>query len=130
MPGFYQQMGFYAWPLFLIAITIVGLTGLVVWRLARNRSVDRERTAYAINAILFWGGVAAVLGVLGQFHGIYQALNVIAQATEISPPIIWQGLAVSFTTTLAGLATLVIAALIWVTLQAVYRRTGRTVSAA
>ena len=130
MPGFYQQMGMYSWPLFLIALSIGVLTALSVWRLVRNEPADRERTAYGINAILFWGGLAAVVGILGQFQGIYEALNAIAVAAEVSPQVVWRGLAVSFTTTLAGLATLVVAALIWVSLQAVYRRSGRLSSTA
>ena len=69
MPGFYQQMGMYSWPLFLIALSIGVLTALSVWRLVRNEPGERERTAYGINAILFWGGLAAVVGILGQFQG-------------------------------------------------------------
>ena len=49
MPGFYQQMGMYSWPLFLIALSIGVLTALSVWRLVRNEPGDRERTAYGIN---------------------------------------------------------------------------------
>jgi biopolymer transport protein ExbB/TolQ len=66
-----------------------------------------------------------VVGILGQFQGIYEALNAIAAAAEVSPQVVWRGLAVSFTTTLAGLATLVVAALVWVSLQAVLRRSAR-----
>ncbi|MFO7588686.1 MAG: hypothetical protein R6X22_11510 [Gemmatimonadota bacterium] len=66
-----------------------------------------------MNAVLFWGCVGAVAGILGQFHGLYQAAKAISRAGALSPQIIWGGVAVSFTSTLAGIAILLLAALAW-----------------
>ena len=69
-------------------------------------------------------------GILGQFHGIYQALKVISMAQAVSPPIIWGGLAVSFSSTLAGLGILLIAALLWAALRSGLHRRERSLRTA
>jgi biopolymer transport protein ExbB/TolQ len=58
------------------------------------------------------------MGILGQCHGIYEALSVIARAREISPAIVAQGYAESFTTTMAGLWILVFSSIAWFALHA------------
>ncbi len=84
--------------------------------------LDAAALKSGLHAILFWGVIAAVLGVLGQVSGIYRALNVIVNAKEIDPKIVAMGFAESFTTTIFGLALLVVAAVIWFALFARYKR--------
>ncbi len=84
--------------------------------------LDAAALESGLHAILFWGVIAAVLGVLGQVSGIYRALNVIASAKEIDPKIVAMGFAESFTTTIFGLALFVVAAVIWFALFARYKR--------
>ena len=117
MMSFFQEMGVYFWPLALIALAVIGLALRSAARLRGNRPEETALVEHTINAVLFWGFVAAVVGVLGQFHGIYQALKVISAAGEVSPAIVWGGLAVSFSTTLAGLGILLAAALLWAALR-------------
>jgi len=126
----FREMGFYFWPLALIAIAVVGLAVRAATRLRGARPEDAAPVEHTINAVLFWGCVAAVVGVLGQFHGIYQALKVISMAPAVSPPIIWGGLAVSFSSTLAGLGILLVAALLWATLRGSLHRHERQLHAA
>ena len=78
-----------------------------------------------INAVLFWGGIGAVLGVLGQVNGIYLALRIILAASEISPSVVAEGFAISFTSTILGLGLLLFSALAWMALRSLYRRQGR-----
>ncbi len=130
MMDFIREMGFYFWPLALIAVAVVGLAISSATRLRRAEPVDSATVEHTVNAVLFWGGVAAVVGILGQFHGIYQALKVISTAPAVSPPIIWGGLAVSFSSTLAGLAILLIAALLWAALRGGLHRRERNLRAA
>lgn len=84
--------------------------------------LDAAALESGLHAILFWGVIAAVLGVLGQVSGIYRALNIIVSAKEIDPKIVAMGFAESFTTTIFGLALLVVAAVIWFALFARYKR--------
>ena len=130
MMNFIREMGFYFWPLALIAIAVVGLALSAAARLRQAGPEDSATVEHTVNAVLFWGCVAAVVGILGQFHGIYQALKVISMAQAVSPPIIWGGLAVSFSSTLAGLAILLIAALLWAALRSGLHRRERTLRTA
>jgi biopolymer transport protein ExbB/TolQ len=75
-----------------------------------------------LHAILFWGVIALVAGVLGQVSGIYRALNVIVNAKEIAPKLVAMGFAESFTTTIFGLWLFLAAALIWFALFTRYKR--------
>lgn len=84
--------------------------------------LDAAALESGLHAILFWGVIAAVLGVLGQVSGIYRALNIIVNAKEIDPKIVAMGFAESFTTTIFGLALFVAAAVIWFALFARYKR--------
>jgi len=130
MMNFFREMGFYFWPLALIAIAVVGLAISAASRLRQAGPEDAAPVEHTVNAVLFWGCVAGVVGVLGQFHGIYQALKVISMAEAVSPPIIWGGLAVSFSSTLAGLAILLVAALLWAALRGGLHKRERQLRAA
>ncbi len=130
MMSFFREMGFYFWPLALIAIAVVGLALSAAARLRQAGPVDSATVEHNVNSVLFWGCVAAVVGILGQFHGIYQALKVISMAEAVAPPIIWGGLAVSFSSTLAGLGILLIASLLWAALRGGLHRRERQLRAA
>jgi len=124
MMNFFREMGFYFWPLTLIAVSVVALTVRAATRFQQAGPEDLAPIEHTVNAVLFWGCVAAVVGVLGQFHGIYQALKAMSMASAVSPPIIWGGLAVSFSSTLAGLGILLVAALSWIALRGRLNRRG------
>jgi drug/metabolite transporter (DMT)-like permease len=115
MLEFMMTMGLFRFPLMLLALVVVVL--IVVQALKARRAGRAEP-----NPILFWGAVAAVLGFLGQYLGMYHSLRVISQATKLSPQLMAQGLAESFTTTLFGLVVFVVAALAWFGLGAWNRR--------
>jgi hypothetical protein len=117
---FLQGCGVFVWPLLLLAALLVIQTLRVVQRLGTGRA-DRP-AAGLINTVLFWGAVAAVLGVLGQCTGIYHAMQAIRSAKEVSPTVMAAGFAQSFTTTLFGFALLLVAGLAWLLLRTWYGR--------
>jgi biopolymer transport protein ExbB/TolQ len=106
------------WVLIVIAIALVVLIVKKALQLFGKEATggDLER---GLHAILFWGAFSAVLGVYAQLSGIYRALRSIIQAPEISAPVIAEGMAISFHTTLFGLSVFLIAGLAWFVL---YRR--------
>lgn len=104
---FIQQSGIVGIPLLLLTLVI---GGLIVTALIGHRKRDVSGHVFAI---LFWGFTAAVLGFLGQCAGLYNALVAISGATDISPQVIGQGFAQSFTTTLWGGGLLIVAGLAW-----------------
>ncbi len=90
--------------------------------------LDAAELEKGLHAILFWGVIALVAGVLGQVSGIYRALNVIIRATEIDPKIVAMGFAESFTTTIFGLALFLVSAVVWFILFARYKRLAAAAS--
>ncbi len=128
MFGFFFQMGPYAIPLVLLAIVVAVLTVLRAGQVSKACCGNETNLQEGINAIVFWGSVAAVLGFLGQFQGMYNGLRAMAAATELSPFVIAGGLAESFSTTLFGLIIFLFSALAWFTLGTMARRAStRTV---
>ena len=119
---FIRQMGPFGYLMIIISV-VIGVLAIkkAIDLFARKgcAAADLER---GLHAILFWGVVEAILGVLGQISGIYNALNAIYRATEIDPRIIYMGFAESFTTTLYGLWTLLLSAIIWFALYMRYRK--------
>ncbi|MBN1542894.1 MotA/TolQ/ExbB proton channel family protein [candidate division KSB1 bacterium] len=103
--------------LLLIAVGVIALTiqKFIVLFIRREKSGER-----GLNAILFWGGFSAVLGLLGQMLGVYFALNAIMRASDISPQIVAMGLSISYLPSLFGFYILIFSLLAWFILRARY----------
>ena len=121
MPLFFRQMGPFGY--LMIVITIANIV-LVLRKavLIAGGTRDRGRLESGLDAILFWGIIAQVLGVLGQLTGVYNALHAIIRAPEISPNVVMTGFRESFTTTLYGLWVCVLSAVAWFVLRSIVRR--------
>lgn len=122
MLSFFKQTGVWGFPLLVITVANVVLVIRSAVRMTGATPETAPRIVNGINAVLFWGAFAAVLGFLGQFTGIYNALGAIINATEIAPRLVMLGLRESFTSTLWGLNLLVWSAVAWAILQGWYRR--------
>ncbi len=122
MVTFIQKMGPFGIVLILMALAILVLIAVQLSRVLMGDAATRRRGNP--NAILFWGALAAVLGFLGQYMGMYNGLQAIARASAISPSVVAMGLAESFTTTLFGLVIFVLSAVAWFVLGALDRRRG------
>ena len=112
------------WGIFLSALILLNL-GLVGWCLKPLLDSDGAvgpALKNRINAVLFWGAIGALVGLLGQANGIYLALRTISRAPEISPPIVVEGFAISFLTTIMGLLLLLGSALAWMGLKSLHGR--------
>ena len=127
--------GIYMFPLLALAVVILVLTVKKSVDLFAREGLDREQLERGLSAILFWGCVAAVLGVLGQLQGQYISLKIISQAGAVSPNLVAEGMRVSLITTLFGLTQLAFAGIAWFTLSTRFQRLrarmegGRTVVA-
>jgi biopolymer transport protein ExbB/TolQ len=115
-------MGIFGLPMILIAIAIAVLTIKKVVDLFVKKDLPSHKLQSGLHAILFWGAVCAVFGILGQVTGTYNALGVIMKAREISPNMVAQGFAESLTTTIFGLGVLLVSAIIWFILFGRYRK--------
>ena len=115
-----RELGVTGYPLLVIAILIVWSALRVGLDLRRERSVPPTRAG--VNAILYWGVLAALVGVLGTMVGFSQVAGFIAGASQISPSLVWGGVKVALSTAIAGFTLLTLAGLIWLPLQAIRER--------
>jgi biopolymer transport protein ExbB/TolQ len=117
-----REGGYVMYPLLIIGGVVVALATWATFRLVRGagRAADPVLET-GIDATLFWGGWAVLLGLLGTFVGIYQAAGAIQRAGGAEPAMIWGGIQVALTTTLFGLVIFIVAALLWFALRTWYR---------
>ena len=109
-------------PLLIISISIAYLilkNGIILYS---ERSLDMKKVEWRLNAIIFWGVLSVVLGLLGQFTGMYKGLSAISHAQIVNPRLVFQGLKESLTTTICGLTLLLVSGLSWFILNARYRK--------
>jgi hypothetical protein len=109
---FVAEAGVLVFPI----VTLVLVTGLLaLWNtvalLARFGSIERRRQS--IDSVLFWGALAAVLGFLGQWLGIFKIAEAIAVRGAVNPAAVAYGISESLLTPIAGVSVLMMAGLIW-----------------
>jgi len=105
--------GPYGFVLALLGLIVLFLTLRATLFLLRETHAPAPALRERLNGVLFWGGVAALLGFLGQCQGSFQALSQILQATEISPSVVAQGFSISFVPTLFGMGILAFSLAAW-----------------
>ena len=122
------------WPLALIGVGVLWLTGRTAWQI-RHREQSGAEAELSLQAILFWGAMSVVLGMLGTAIGWIQATRAIALAGGAEPGLIWSGFGITLTTLTFGMLIFTIAALCWFVLRqwasrASGRKWGQTSTAA
>jgi biopolymer transport protein ExbB/TolQ len=113
---FFIKGGEFMWLLLIIALVILVLAIKKSSRLFGRKAAAEAADEAGIHAVLFWGVLAAVMGLLGHVFGLYLAMQAVADAKDISPAIVAKGYNMSLTTLLSGLIILVVSALVWFTL--------------
>lgn len=127
MSGFFSNMGFIQWPMYVAAFFM--LVQIVRAALQTRRPVQ-ARDAMTRHTVLVWGFLNALLGVLGTVMGFAIAGESISRASAISFPLIAGGIKVALSTTIFGLLMLVVAVVAWLVLQVSQGRAGGEVSEA
>lgn len=121
MGYFLQNCGIFGWLVLIILGVNVVLFFVSAGRIRNADPEENPKIAYGINAILFWGAVCALLGFLGQYSGIYISLQVVKSAAKVSPTLLAEGIAISFTTTIMGMIALLLSAIAWFALHSWYK---------
>jgi len=114
---FFFFMGPWKWIMIFIALIVVILIGIKTYDLLIRKKANLQY----LNAILFWGGVTAMLGIIAQLSGMWVSLNEILTAPDISAPMILTGYLSSFVPTLFGLIVFLVSAICWWSLKNVYK---------
>lgn len=117
MMDVFMAGGFFMWPIAAAAVLVLGLAATAATRLTRDGADPGPELRSRIDAILFWGGFAAVLGVLGTTGGIAQMARAIEVAGGASAALVWGGVQLALVTTLFGLAVLIVSLLLWYALS-------------
>ena len=107
-----MEAGPLIWPVILLVFVIFGLVIKNAVALIGKRGEPTSRR-HSIDAVLFWGSVAAVIGFLGQWLGVMRLITVIFERGVVSPNMVVYGLSESLLTPVAGMFVLVISAFLW-----------------
>ena len=117
MIQFFIDGGIMMWFLLIIAILVLALSVRKVIQLYGKQDLPKTVLESGINAIIFWGAIAAIFGFFAHYLGIYYAMLAIFQANDISPAIVALGYSISLITILTGLTIFMISAIIWFVLR-------------
>ena len=117
----FLEMGPVGPPLLLITIANVAM---IVWRGWQVFGGEKPNAATeaGINTILFWGAIAAALGYLGMYGGLYRSMVAVARSTiGIDPRLVLKGASEAISSVIAGLTILIVSAIAWFILRWRYR---------
>ena len=105
----------------MLSIVFLAILVLVVLTVI---SKDEDRFIKKSTYIKSLGLFAFVLGMLGQFIGLFDAFKAIESGMDISPALLAGGLRVSSITNIYGMIIFVMAYLLWFILNVMHKRTS------
>lgn len=112
--------GFFMW--FVLGAALVGLVlAIDAGRRLAGRAEDAGGLRAEIDGVLFWGGFASVLGLIGTLGGVAQMARWLEQAGDASATVVWGGFRVALIPTAFGLIMLAVCLLAWYGLRAALR---------
>lgn len=121
----FEGGGVMMWPMLFIAIGVVVLAVRAAI-VSLDTPADRVQLERHLQSIIFWGGMGAVLGLLGTVVGFVQIAQAIQAAGTTTTAIMWSGVGVALITLVFGLLILLVALLAWFGLRVRLRRVGGT----
>jgi len=110
--------------LFMGMLSIVLLIVLVL-TVVNGRAIITGKNYKGVSSITYiksLGLFGLVLGMLGQFIGMFQAFKIIGSGMEISPSILASGLKVSSITNIYGMIIFLISYILWFMLSTLVAR--------
>lgn len=113
MIDLFRAGGFFMWPISLSAVLVLALAAVAVGRMRGTEGGGATELRTGIDAVLFWGAVAAVLGALGTTGGLAQMGRAIERAGGASAALVWGGVQLTLVTAIFGLAVLLVALVLW-----------------
>lgn len=115
--------GFPMW--FVMGAGLVGLALAVdAARRVAGDAAEDDGLGAEIDGVLFWGGFASVVGLIGTLGGVAVMARSLERAGEAPASLIWGGLRVALIPTAFGLGVLALSLLAWYGLRTVHRRGG------
>jgi hypothetical protein len=102
----FSDGGFMMYPISFCAIMVLALTVRTAWSMNADEPGRGSLARGTIDGVLFWGGYAMVLGVLGTVVGIAISAQAVEAVGEVHTTLVWGGIKVSLMTTIFGLLVL------------------------
>lgn len=112
-----REGGYAMYVVAAMAVVIMVMTVRAIRLLSSDGATNAMRVGFVVDGVLFWGGAALVMGLLGTTVGISMAAKAIESAGEASPQLVWSGVRVTLTTTIAGSVVFMASLLIWLPLR-------------
>lgn len=115
MIEYFRNGGVAMWPLLLMLLAVLFLSAHAGVLLRRGGMA--EEVEGRLRAILFWGGMSLVMGVLGTTVGLVQMADAIARLGPVRSTTLAGGIGVTLITSIFGLLIFLIAAVLWFSLR-------------
>ena len=114
--------GVMMWLLVLIALVLFGIVLRALWHLFVRRGNDAAVIQNCLDGLLFWGGFAVIIGVLGSAIGYHKVMTVVIARGVVNPRSVFIGSAEGMVSSIAGLLVLGGAGACWYLLRWQYLR--------
>ncbi len=121
MQELFESGGYMMYPLTMTCFVIFVLTSYSTVRLFRPSAWADAKSKVFVDAILFWGGFASVIGMLGTLIGVMIAAQYVEAAGSVSTAIAWGAIKVALLTSAFGILILAGSSRAWFALQLRWR---------
>ena len=123
----FMQGGVMMWLLVMIMLVLFGIVVRTLWHHFIQGGSDSPVIQNCLDGLLFWGGFAVVIGVLGSVVGYHKGMAAIVARGLVNPRAVWIGSAEGLVSSIAGLLVLAGAGTSWYLLRWRYLR-GRHIA--
>ena len=113
----FMQGGVMMWLLALISLVLFGIVIRTLWHLYARGGSDAAVIQNCLDGLLFWGGFAVVIGILGSNIGYYKGMTALVNHGLANPRAIWIGTAEGLVSSITGLLVLAGAGAWWYVLR-------------
>lgn len=116
-----EAVGFFRWPLLLSFVLVVALGLWSAFKLFHPRASPDPKTRIWVDATLFWGLFALIMGALGSLMGVVRVFQGLEATGQFLSAPVGRGLVMATVTPILGVTVLAVAALLWFFLQMRWR---------
>jgi len=113
MAKIFMQGGLLMWPLVFIVLILFGIVVRATWHIVVRGGSDAAAVQNCLDGLLFWGGFAVIVGVLGSAIGYHRGVSAVVERGLVNPRALWIGTAEGMVTSIAGLVVLAFAGVCW-----------------
>lgn len=113
----FMQGGLLMFFIVFIVLVVSGIVLRALWHLFVRGGTDDAAIQNCLDGLLFWGGFAVVIGVLGSVVGYNKAMTAVVARGLVNPRALWIGSAEGMVSSITGLLVLSGAGVCWYLLR-------------